>query len=210
MNKQFINNTMMQGSFFSVNKHLAKYLKSNDAALILSHLIYLQEHFFKGEEFYQQQGRLIEECNVTITVLKTCMKLLSTKGLISTEKKGAPARNYYTVNYSEINKIFGEYSSSVQSAGILSTSQQDITIQSAGILSTGKQESSSLRVYNKKIDNSKVNNNNNNNNNNIDNNAEYIRDRLIKDKLYYPGNKLPQGFKSNNDYVNYLGSQYYE
>jgi hypothetical protein len=204
MNKQFINNTMMQGAFFSVNKHLAKYLKSNDAALILSHLLYLQEHFFKGAEFYQQQERIMEECNVTLAVLRSSMKLLTTKNLLSIKKKGVPAKNYYNINYSEIGRILSEQDKNLQSTEIMSTTDNTTNLQSSEIMSTGEHKSPSQRVYkkvykikvDKKEDKIKVDNK--------------IRDRLIEDKLYYPGNKIPQGFRGTSDYLEHLYTQHYE
>jgi hypothetical protein len=205
MNKQFINNTMMQGAFFSVNKHLAKYLKSNDAALILSHFIYLQEHFFKGTEFYQQQERIMEECNITLAVLRSSMKLLTTKNLLSIKKKGTPAKNYYTINYSEISRILSEQDINLQSSEIMSTSTINTNLQSSEIMSTSNQESPSQRVYKSKVYNKRVDKKEDNNK--IDNN---IRDKLIKDKLYYPGNKIPQGFKGTSDYLDHLYSQHYK
>jgi hypothetical protein len=204
MNKQFINNTMMQGAFFSVNKHLAKYLKSNDAALILSHLLYLQEHFFKGAEFYQQQERIMEECNVTLAVLRSSMKLLTTKNLLSIKKKGVPAKNYYNINYSEIGIILSEQNKNLQSSEIMSTTDNTTNLQSSEIMSTGDHKSPSQRVYkkvykikvDKKEDKIKVDNK--------------IRDRLIEDKLYYPGNKIPQGFRGTSDYLKHLYTRHYE
>lgn len=180
MNKQFITNTIIQGAFFSVNKQLAKHLKSNDAALILSHLIYLQEHFFEGKEFYQEQGRIMEECNVSLAVLRKCMSLLSSKGFISTKRRGVPPKNYYLINYKEIGSVLGN------------------DLNSAGSMSFKEQDSVSQRVYDNKI-----------NNNRIDKNKINKKEILINNKLYRIGNKIPSGFTSEDAYIDFLYNREY-
>jgi hypothetical protein len=202
MNKQFITNTIIQGSFFSVNKHLAKYLKSNDAALILSHLIYLQEHFFEGKEFYQQQERIMEECNVSLAVLRRCMNLLLEESIISISKKkksnDSTPRNYYTINYSKVGEILGRCGSNSRSSEIMSTGEQDLDIRSSEIMSTGEQDSVAQRVYDNKI-----------NNNRIDKNKINKKEILINNKLYRIGNKIPSGFISEDAYVDFLYNREY-
>lgn len=200
MNKQIITGTMLQGSFFSVNKVVAKYLKSNDAALLLSHLIYLQEHHFKGEEFYQQQERLMEECNLSLSSLRISMKILSERGIVSIRKKGTPAKNYYTINFLALEEIFNLSSAqdsedkcstqvnSLQCSEINNTSAQEIISPVLNILSTSNQESVSQRVYKNKINKKEI---------------------LIKNKLYFIGNKTPAGFNSEESYINYLYDKEY-
>ena len=208
MNKQIITGTMLQGSFFSVNKVVAKYLKSNDAALLLSHLIYLQEHHFKGEEFYQQQERLMEECNLSLSALRISMKILSKEEIISVVKRGTPAKNYYTINFSAIGKIFNLSSAqdsedksstlidSLQCSENNITSAQEIVSPVINILRTSDQEIASQRVYK-------------NNNIKKEDKSSNIRDKLIKDKLYTPGNKIPQSFGGVEEYLKYLYTQNY-
>ncbi len=194
---------MMQGAFFSVNKHLAKYLQSNDAALVLSHLIYLQEHFFKGTEFYQQQERIMEECNVSLAVLRKCMNLLLVESIISISKKkksnDSTPRNYYAINYSKVSEVLGRCGSNSRSSEIMSTGEQDLDIRSSEIMSTGPLKSCEQRVYDNKI----------NNNNRIHKNKINKKEILINNKLYRIGNKIPSGFISEDAYIDFLYTREY-
>lgn len=212
MNKQFITGTMLQGSFFSVNKVVAKYLKSNDAALLLSHLIYLQEHHFKGGEFYQQQEKLMEECNLSKSALRICMKILSDAGIVSIKKKGTPAKNYYTINFSVLEDIFS-LSSDQDSDHKRSTTirDQETVSQVITFSSTSDQDSDHRRsiscsqiIDNNKIDKNKVNKNK------IDNTVINKKEILIKNKLYHSSSKIPSSFNSEESYINFLYNREYE
>jgi biotin operon repressor len=95
---------MTKGAYFPVNKHLAKQLQSNDAAILLQHFIDLQ-YLFKGREFFQQMDRLAEEINVSEYKIKECVKYLKEQGLITVEKKGMPSKNYYTINFDVLEEL---------------------------------------------------------------------------------------------------------
>lgn len=99
-----IKNTLSPGSFFMVNKVLAQYFKSNDAAVVISHLVFL-DGLFEGREFYQQQERLAKDCNVAIHTLRVIIKKLTQEGIITVVKKGLPAKNYYKLNLKVLEKI---------------------------------------------------------------------------------------------------------
>lgn len=88
-----------------VNKHLAKYLGSNDAALVLVHLLSLQEESFKGQFFFQQQERIMEECNVSLYGLRKIMSLLIDENLLTVSKIGMPATNHYLVNTEKLQEV---------------------------------------------------------------------------------------------------------
>jgi hypothetical protein len=199
MNKQIIIGTMVQGAFFSVNKKLAKYLGSNDAALILSHLIYLQEHFFQGKEFYQQQERIMEECNVSISALRIAMALLKKKGVLSVVKKGVPAKNFYLVTINAIAEILGTPDPSLQSDETPTTSTTDSISPVGRIRRTSTTDSIPQRVYknksNKTIVDKKVDNS--------------IKDILLRDKLLYLGTKIPPAYSNPEEYYLHLYTQHY-
>ena len=199
MNKQQIIGTMVQGAFFSVNKKLAKYLGSNDAALILSHLLYLQEQFFQGAEFYQQQERIMEECNVSISALRIAMTLLKKKGILSVVKKGVPAKNFYLISLTSIAEILGTPDPSLQSDKSPTTSTTDSTPPVGRIRRTSTTDSIPQRVYKNKANNTIVNKKVNNN----------IKDILLRDKLLYKGTKIPSAYKDPEDYYLHLYTQHY-
>lgn len=199
MNKQQIIGTMVQGAFFSVNKKLAKYLGSNDAALILSHFLYLQEQFFQGAEFYQQQERIMDECNVTVTVLRTAVTLLKDKGVLSVTKKGIPAKNYYLVSLDKIAEVMGATDPSLQSDKIPSTSGKDSLPPVGRIRRTSAKNSMPQRVYKNKANNIKEDKK-------VDNNIKNI---LLREKLLYEGTKIPSTYKDPEEYYLYLYTQHY-
>lgn len=200
MSKQIITGTLIQGAFFSVNKAVAKYLKSNDAALILSHLIYLQEHHFGGNEFYQQQERLMEECNVSLSVLRSSMKILSEGGMVSIKRKGTPAKNYYYINYSRIAEILDSSSStnlenkistptiSQQISENGTTSPPNTILPVSQIRRSSGIDSVAQRVYNK------------------DNITEinYKINKLKEVGRYSDASKVPSSFTSRDSYIEYL------
>jgi hypothetical protein len=88
-----------------VNKHLAKYLKSNDAALLVSHFLSLQEEIFGGKPFYQQQSRIMDELNIKLPTLRKLVNLLEAKNLLTYEKVGMPAKHHYYINTQELHKV---------------------------------------------------------------------------------------------------------
>lgn len=98
-------NVLTQSAFWMVNKHLAKYLGSNDAALLVSHFLSLQEEVFGGKPFYQQQDRILNELNIKLPTLRKLITLLEAKNLLTYEKKGMPAKHHYYLNTQELNKI---------------------------------------------------------------------------------------------------------
>lgn len=222
MNKQIITGTMLQGSFFSVNKVVAKYLKSNDAALLLSHLIYLQEHHFKGEEFYQHQERLMEECNISMSVLRKCMNLLSEEDIIIIVRKkkvnDATPKNYYSINFSVLEDIFNLSSDQDSDHKRSTTIRDQETVSSdINILSSGSQNldlrisrSCSQIIDKNKIDNTKVNKKEVNNKIR-DNNIVDLDIKMYKLKcagLYSESSKIPSTYQSRDEYINDLYNNY--
>ena len=199
MNKQIIIGTMVQGAFFSVNKKLAKYLGSNDAALILSHLIYLQEHFFQGKEFYQQQERIMEECNVSISALRIAMTLLKKKGLLSVAKKGVPAKNFYLISMDALAEALITPDTSLQLDKTPTTSATDCIPPVGRIRRTSTTDSIPQRVYKNKANNTIVDKKENNT----------IKDILLRDKLLYVGTKIPSAYKDPEEYYLHLYTENY-
>jgi hypothetical protein len=109
-----INNTISQNAFWMVNKKLARYLQSNDAALLLADLIARRE-FFSGRNDLDEEGgfftlseTLEEELNLTKEARQKLTKQLETVGFLLVKKKGLPSKNYYYVQDKEIVKVLGE------------------------------------------------------------------------------------------------------
>ena len=163
--KKIVSELMSQNGFWMLNKTVAKHLGNNDAALLLSHLVDLQEKLFGGKEFFQQQDRMIEECNLTKYSLRVCIELLVEKGLLTVEKKGLPAKNHYKVNLEAILEIFehvttsgaqkGTTSDNTPSASHLTTSSgPQMGTTSATQMDTTKKRinKKSLEIENKVID----------------------------------------------------------
>jgi stalled ribosome rescue protein Dom34 len=87
-----------------VNKIIAQYFGSNDAAVVIAHLVFL-DGLFEGREFYQQQERLARDCNVAVHTLRGIIKRLTQEGVLTVEKKGLPAKNYYKLNVKVLEQI---------------------------------------------------------------------------------------------------------
>ena len=109
-----INSTISQNAFWMVNKKLARYLQSNDAALLLADLISRRE-FFSGRNDLDEEGgfftlseTLEEELNLTKEARQKLSKQLETVGFLLVKKKGLPSKNYYYVQDKEIVKVLGE------------------------------------------------------------------------------------------------------
>lgn len=96
---------LSQNAFWTVNKHLAKYLKSNDAALLVAHFLSLQEEVFGGNPFYQQQQRVLDELNMKLPTLRKIVKQLQSENLLVVDKRGLPAKHYYYIDQQVLHKI---------------------------------------------------------------------------------------------------------
>lgn len=121
---------LAQSSFWTLNKHIAKKLGSNDAALLLAELSDIHDQHPDKEVVFRSQEKLMESCNLTVTGLRNAMKILFDAGLVGIEKIGLPATNHY--------KVYDDKVLEILSAGFLSTSHQ-----SSGSLSTRDQGDSS-------------------------------------------------------------------
>lgn len=92
---------------WTLNKELVRKIGLSET-LVLQHLIDLNENIFEGE-FFQQIDRISEELSMGEWKVKECIKTLKERNLITTEKKGMPAKNYYKINVKEvINLITNE------------------------------------------------------------------------------------------------------
>jgi hypothetical protein len=101
--KQLIGNN----AFFVINKQIMKKV-GLEAALLLQHLIDLEDNYFKGIEFYQQVSRLIEDTTLSEHQIREAKRVLVDTGAISIVKKGIPAKDYFIINHDAILVWFNE------------------------------------------------------------------------------------------------------
>jgi len=126
------------GSFWSVSKELTKKIGLQQAA-VLKHFIDLQFNIFNGDEFFQQQERIMEEFKFGKTELSNIINNLNKLDLIKITKKGLPAKNYYFVNTDKIIEILNEDTSTpddsqnIQSNEVKSVEVIDNTIDSTKV-----------------------------------------------------------------------------
>jgi hypothetical protein len=107
---------LAQSAYWTLNKHVAKALKSNDAALLIAELLDIHDQHPERDMVWRKQQQLMDSCNLTITGLRNAMNILKDKNLIYVEKKSNPAKNYYKVLEDNVDALL--------SSGKMSTSDQ--------------------------------------------------------------------------------------
>lgn len=85
---------LTSSSYWTLNKDLCKKIGLQNT-LVLQHFIDLQFKIFDGKEFYQQQDRIQEQLGISERQVKQSIKQLIELKLITCEKRGVPAKNYY-------------------------------------------------------------------------------------------------------------------
>lgn len=84
----------------------AKITKSVTAGVLLSQLYYWWKSECVGEEeFYHSNEKLMEETCLTENELRSAKKKLKDLNIISIEKKGLPAKNYYSFNFNRLVQL---------------------------------------------------------------------------------------------------------
>lgn len=97
MKKGTLKKLLGSGSFTVVNKHLTKKIGLTETYLF-QYLLDLQDNVFHGEEFYQQQSRISEETGLSEKVIRSTVSELVRLRLLSTNRKGIPAKIYYHID----------------------------------------------------------------------------------------------------------------
>lgn len=109
--ENLLSSTIGQNSFWMVNKKIAKYLKSNDAALFLSDLISKRDYFKSKNQLDENGGffclsqNLEDELNITKEARQKIIVQLKKIGLLKVVKKGLPSKNYYYIQDNNIINI---------------------------------------------------------------------------------------------------------
>lgn len=134
-----------QSSFWMVNKAIAKHLKNNDAALLLSELIDKYDYFKTKNDlidgrFYYTSEMIFNNLNISYHQQKSCIKILVNAGFIETKLTGIPAKLHFKIIE---NKI--------------------LSFLNTGIEIIQKQDVKKFETNNNKINNTKEKNTKNNN-----------------------------------------------
>ena len=130
-----ITRTISNGAYWQINKHLHKHLGLR-TTLLLQHFIDLQTKIFYGKEFFQSYKQIEKELCLSEYHIKDSIKKLKDAGIVTVEKKGMPAKNYYFVLLGRVEELLSQDSEKSpnksevsQSVDILSTSEVIITEQ---------------------------------------------------------------------------------
>lgn len=104
--KSIYGRTLGKDAFWVLNKHLVR-LIGHEATLILQHLIDLDnlDSFKNLDWIYQQYHRIADDVILSEKKVQKHMKTLKELELIDIQFKGQPAKNYYKINYLNINMI---------------------------------------------------------------------------------------------------------
>jgi DNA-binding Lrp family transcriptional regulator len=99
-----ITRTISNGAYWQINKHLHKQLGLR-TTLLLQHFIDLQTKLFYGKEFFQSYTQIENELSLSEYHIKDSIKKLKDAGVITVEKKGMPAKNYYFVLLNRVEEL---------------------------------------------------------------------------------------------------------
>ena len=94
---------LAQDNFIIINRTLANEIGLENAIVLGALCSY--QRAFKGEEFYREQDKLIQDTCLTEYLVRKAIKDLKELNLISIEKKGLPAKYYYKINTTSLIKI---------------------------------------------------------------------------------------------------------
>ena len=189
-----ITRTISNGAYWQINKHLHKHLGLR-TTLLLQHFIDLQTKIFYGKEFFQSYKQIEKELCLSEYHIKDSIKKLKDAGIVTVEKKGMPAKNYYFVLLGRVEELLSQDSEKSpnksevsQSVDILSTSEVIITEQVSENLTnktvenhpTYKRINNNKRIKEKELKKETTTSSNSGSNKNI---TEKILDKLINPEL---------------------------
>lgn len=130
-------------NYITFNKTLAKEIGLEQALLYGALCGY--HRYYKGEEFFKEQEQLMEDTCLSEYLIRNATKKLCELGLISVEKKGLPAKNYYKLNLESLIKL-------LSTSGIKFDTTRNLKN------STSINNSNSININNKKNNNKKEEN----------------------------------------------------
>jgi len=122
---------LSQSSYWVINKNIT-YELGLEASLLLTHLIDCAEKF--NQPFYQQKEKIMEYTGLSERSWRRCIKILKDKKILVVEKKGNPAKNYYTLDESEIYKLLNSASTSDAQSAFTRHARNALTRQAQNAL----------------------------------------------------------------------------
>jgi len=139
LKRMLLSKSIGKNSYWSLNKQLVRTL-GLESALILQHIIDLQE-VFKKNEIFQSQPNMAQELGITEYSVKNKIVELSKGGYINIVKKGVPCKNYYSTNDEKIIEILvteldgtkstdllGDFIDDVEVNGLVDTKSTDLLV----------------------------------------------------------------------------------
>lgn len=124
LKRKLLSKTISKNAYWALNKELVRNL-GLEAALILQHIIDLQD-VFKKNEIFQSQPNMAEELGITEYAVKNKIVELSKAGYINIVKKGVPCKNYYSTNDEKIIDILVNGLDGVKSTDLLGDSISEV------------------------------------------------------------------------------------
>jgi hypothetical protein len=93
-------------AYWIVNKELAMSIGLHET-ILLQHLVDLADSFFKkGEPFYQQQSRLVNDLPLSEHQIRKATKVLVDKGFITAKRSGIPPKYHYGICEDNLYRFF--------------------------------------------------------------------------------------------------------
>ena len=105
MKKMNLKQLIGSSAFYMINKTIMKKV-GIEAALLLQHLIDLEDSYFKGIEFYQQVDRITEDTDLSKHKIREAKKMLVKHGAITIKKKGLPSKDHFVIMHNDIQLWF--------------------------------------------------------------------------------------------------------
>ena len=102
-----VENALADGNFIQVNLPLAQKIGFDEAALLQLLMGLIKHERAKGTDvdnlgYFQQQNRIAETFNWTEKHVRNVVKSLLHQGMLLSEKRGIPARNFYKIRYENV------------------------------------------------------------------------------------------------------------
>ena len=100
---------LAQSAFWVVNKHLAKALGSNDAAIVVAHLLDVHQMHPDKELVFCRQKDFMEYCNLSEYTLRKVLNMLEEKNIIYREREKGTMQPVvmYKVQEQEVVRLLG-------------------------------------------------------------------------------------------------------
>jgi hypothetical protein len=124
--------TLLTGRIVSYNAKIARICGSVNAGLLLCQLCYWSDKGSQNNFFYKTVEEIDEEIALS-SEQTNAINQLKTIGFISVTLRGLPAKRYFTINYSEIEKALSdsEFKASVKISEKQKTSLQTLRTKKA-------------------------------------------------------------------------------